>query len=142
MQRKYGVPVSLPDENSSAVHKVLEVCAQLSHMTGSQAALRSYIAETARDISQAIVVGTLIKADQAYVLGSIAAEGNVDPTKSALISHAKTFAGQAIESKELLSFNLIPAEIGPSYFGLAEPLLTSQSATVLVVLKRQGFSTD
>ena len=142
LQRKYGVPVSLPNENSSAIHKVLDVCAQLSRMNGSPTALRSYIAETARDISQATVAGTLLKADQAYVLGSIAVEGNADPARSALISHAKAFAGQAIDSKELLSFNLSPAEIGPSYFGLAEPLLTSQSATALILLKRQSFSAD
>ena len=142
LQRKYGVPISLPDENSSAIHKVLDACAQLSRINGSQAALRSYVAETARDISQAVVAGMLLKADQTYVLGSIAAEGNADPAKSALVSQAKTFADQAIESKRILSFNLSPAEIGPSYFGLAEPLLTSQSATVLVILKRQGFSAD
>lgn len=141
-QRKYGVPVSLTDENSVAVHRVLEACAQLSQLNGSLVALRSYVAETARDTSQALVAGMLVKADETYVLGSVAADGNPDPGKSALISHAKTFAGQAIQSKRLVCFNLTSAEAGSAYFGVAEPLLTSQSATVLIVLKRQDFSTD
>ncbi|HEY6349073.1 MAG TPA: PAS domain S-box protein [Candidatus Angelobacter sp.] len=114
----------------------------MSQWSGSQAALRSYIAETARDTSQAVVAGMLLKADQSYVLGSVATEGDADPGKSALISHTRTFAGQAIQARELLSFNLSSAETGAGYFGLAEPLITSQSSTVLIVLKREAFSPD
>jgi len=122
---------------------VLEACDQLPLVGGDQAALRSYIAETARDTLQALVAGMLLREDETYVLSSVAGEDNRDLAKSSLISHAKVFASQALETKKLLNFSLTSTgEVESSYFGMAEPLITSQSATVLVVLREEAFSAE
>src|SRR5215472_1328420 len=142
-QRKYGARPLASNGDSSAIEKVLEACSQLPIAGGSLAVLRSYVAETARDTLQALVAGILIKEDETYVLGSVSTEGSPDPGKSSLISHAKAFATQAIQTNKQLSFSLISTtEAGSAYCGMAEPLITSQSATALVVLRREGFSAE
>src|SRR5262249_21333822 len=142
-QRKHGVRSSAPNVQSSATQRVLEACTQLPLWRESHTALRSYIAETARDTLQALVAGMLVREDETYVLGSLSSEGNPDLSKSSLISHAKGFAIQAIEKKKLLNFSLSSsAGTKSAYYGLAGPLITSQSATVLVVLRSEPFSDD
>src|SRR5215467_15990216 len=142
-QRKNGAHPSAPSPNSSAFQRVLEACDKLPLLGGDQAALRSYIAETARDTLQALVAGMLVREDETYVLSSVSSEGSPDLGKSALISHAKAFAIQAIENKKLLNFSLSStADAKSTYYGLAGPLITSQSATVLVVLRTDPFSED
>src|SRR5215469_23533 len=142
-QRKNGAHPSAPSPNSSAFQRVLEACDKLPLLGGDQAALRSYIAETARDTLQALVAGMLLREDETYVLGSVVGEDNRDLVKSSLISHAKVFASQALQTKKLLNFSLTSTgEVESSYFGMAEPLITSQSATVLVVLREEAFSTE
>ncbi|HKD16106.1 MAG TPA: hypothetical protein VKE71_16335, partial [Candidatus Angelobacter sp.] len=85
----------------------------------------------------------LLREDETYVLGSVVGEDNRDLAKSSLISHAKVFASQALQTKKLLNFSLTSTgDVESSYFGMAEPLITSQSATVLVVLREEAFSTE
>ncbi|HEY6971589.1 MAG TPA: PAS domain S-box protein [Candidatus Angelobacter sp.] len=142
-QRKPGVRPTAPNVQSSATQKTLEACIQLPLWSGSHGALRNYIAETARDTLQALVAGMLVREDETYVLSSVSSEGSPDLGKSALISHAKAFAIQAIENKKLLNFSLSStSEAKSTYYGLAGPLITSQSATVLVVLRTEPFSED
>src|SRR5215471_5578914 len=142
-QRKNGAHPSAPRPNSSAFQRVLEACDQLPLLGGDQAALRSYIAETARDTLQALVAGMLLREDETYVLGSVVGEENRDLAKSSLISHAKVFATQALQTKKLLNFSLSSTgEVESAYYGLAEPLITSQSATVLVVLREEAFTPE
>src|SRR5215813_814732 len=142
-QRKNGAHPSVPSPNSSTFQRVLEACDQLPLLGGDQAALRSYIAETARDTLQALVAGMLLREDETYVLGSVVGEDNRDLAKSSLISHAKVFASQALQTKKLLNFSLTSTgDVESSNFGMAEPLITSQSATVLVVLREEAFSKE
>ena len=102
--------------------------------------MRGYIAESARDTLQALVAGMLVKEDETYVLGSVS-KATPDLAPSSLISHAKAFAIQAIQKKKLLNFSLTSAaEIETTYHGLAQPLVTSQSASVLVLLRSEAFS--
>lgn len=125
------------------MQKVLEACTQLPLLSGDEAALRSYIAETARDTLNGLVAGLLLRQDETYVLGSIASETNNDLSTSSLISHAKAFAIQAIQKKKLMNFSLTStAEVETAHHGLAEPIITSQSATVLVILRSDPFSGD
>src|SRR5215471_5329396 len=139
-QRKNGARPFATSINSSAFQKVLEACNQLPLLSGDQAALRTYIAETARVTLQASVAGMLLREDETYVLGSVAGEDNRDLAKSSLISHAKVFATKALQTKKLLNFSLTSTgDVESSYFGMAEPLITSQSATVLVVLREEAF---
>ncbi len=141
--RKPGARPITADIASSPMQKVLEACAQLSLLSGDQPALRSYIAETARDTLQALVAGMLVREDETYVLGSLSSEGTADLTTSSLISHAKAFAIQAIQKKKLMNFGLSSSgEVETAYHGLAEPVITSHSVTVLVVLRSQAFSGD
>src|SRR5215471_9620415 len=142
-QRKHGAGPAAVNVQSRATQKVLEACTRLPLWSGSHGALRSHIAETARDALNALVAGMLVREDETYVLGSVSSEGSPDLGKSSLISHAKTFAIQAIEKKKLLNFSLSSsAEAKRVYYGLAGPLITSQSATVLVVLRHEAFSED
>src|SRR5579863_1165294 len=142
-QRKHGAVSAVAEVVSSAMEKVLEACSQLPLLSGDQPALRSYVAETARDTLQALVAGMLVREDETYILSSVSSESSADHATSSLISHAKAFAIQAIQKKRLLNFSLTSsAEIETAYHGLAGPLITSQSATVLVVLRSKTFSSD
>jgi PAS domain S-box-containing protein len=141
--RKQAVRPSAPETNSSPIQKVLEACANLPPSSADQPTLSSYIAEMARDTLHALVAGMLVRENETYVLGSLSSEGTADLAKSSLISHAKAFAIQAIQKKKTLNFSLTStAEGETTYHGLAEPAVTSHSATVLVVLRGEAFSSN
>ena len=121
----------------------MEACTRLPQLSGDQSGLRGYITETARDTLQCLVSGMLVREDETFVLGSVSAAGNPDLAKSALISHAKAFAVRAIEKKKVVNFTLSPAgKSAAPYHGLAAPLITCQSATVLVILRAEDFSEE
>ncbi len=127
----------------SITEKVLEACSQLAALSADGPALRNSISRTARETLQALVAGMLIRDGEAYVLDSITSEAGPVLSTSSLISHAKTFAIQAIEKRKLMSFSLSSmGGIEAAYHGLAEPLITPQSATVLVVLRSARFSPE
>jgi PAS domain S-box-containing protein len=130
------------------LEKALEACMHLPAGSTDQAGLRSYITEKAGHISDALVTGLLVKQGEAYILSNIySAEQESSaipaPSHAALISQAKDFALQAGQHRKTIDFRL-GSEIRPEslHHGLAHPVLTLQTAAVLVLLKKASFSED
>jgi two-component system NtrC family sensor kinase len=140
------------------MEKALAACAGMPAGTLDHAALRSYVAEKSRDITQAQICGLLLKQGETYVLANFCGDepnsasqtraavprgGAENPVHAALISQARDFALQANQQKGNVEFRLgseIRAE--SVFYGLAHPLATVQSAMVIVLLKKARFSAD
>jgi len=89
----------------SGMESVLEACAQIPSLSGDTLVLRQHIAESARDIFQAIVAGMMVRDGEAYLPGAICTTVNEPAEKKALLEHSRSFATQAIEQKRLLDFH-------------------------------------
>ena len=127
---------------SACTEKVLEACAQLPSLGGEAPVLREYVAESARKIFQAEVAGMLVRDGDNYQLGAVSAAVQPGTGKTALLSHAQSFAAQATEQKRLLNFRFSYRDLEGEkiYYGLAQPLVTSQSAVVLVMVRSTVFA--
>jgi PAS domain S-box-containing protein len=122
--------------------KVLEACTQLQAMYGEARAVREYVAETARKVFAAALSGILLRDGQTYSLEVVSSGVKDGPGRSVLLSHARSFAGQAIEESRLLNFRFSYQEGGRAEIchGLALPLVTTQSAAALLLVRRTVFS--
>ena len=106
-------------------------------------ALREHMTEASRRIFQAGVAGVLIQDQQGYGLSAVSPSGKEDTADASLLSHARSFAAQAVESKRLVNFRFSYRDSGGDekiYCGLAQPLLTAKSASALLVVRRAVFS--
>ncbi len=144
-KKKPGPPRSRIQVRASAcMEKVLEACAQLPLLGSEPSVLREYVAESARKIFQAVVAGMLVRDGDNYQLGAVATAVQAGTGKTALLSHARSFAAQATEQKKLLNFRFAYRELEEEkiYYGLAQPLVTCQSAAVLLVVRSTVFAPD
>jgi PAS domain S-box-containing protein len=127
------------------MEKALEACTQLPQGYQDLPTLHTYVAEKARDISQALVAGLLVKQGETYGLAHVSGEEKSVGQNAAgtLLSHARNFAVKAAQEKKTVEFRLsLENRPESAYYGLAHSLHTAQSATVLVVLKKTRFTDD
>src|SRR5882672_4734535 len=104
-RKKTGLPRSRTQTQTPAcTEKVLEACAQLPLLGGEAPVLREYVAESARKIFQAEVAGMLLQDGDKYLPEAVSPAVQAGMGKTALLSHARSFAAQAIEQKRELSF--------------------------------------
>ncbi|HEX3095410.1 MAG TPA: GAF domain-containing protein, partial [Candidatus Angelobacter sp.] len=147
-----------PSRASACMENVLAACTELANFSGEPPILRRHIAEAARRIFQSMVAGVMVQQDATFLTASTAvhdmaeedvAAGQHHPAgkdhsadKNALLEHARSFAIQAIEQKRLLTFRFsYRSPEGESvYHGLAQPISTTKSAAVLLVVRRNLFS--
>jgi len=131
-----------PARAGALMEKVLEVCAQLPLLGGKPEALREFLVETARRIFAVTVAGMLVREEESHSLSAISTAVKEGVGKTALLSHAKSFATQAIDAQRLLKFRFAyrGAEGEKIYHGLALPIVTSQSAAALLVVRHTLFS--
>jgi PAS domain S-box-containing protein len=127
---------------SDPMEKALEACTQLAQMKGEPSALREYLAETARKVFAPALAGILLRDRQTYTLETLSSSGKEGPDKTVLLTHATSFASQAVEQDRLLNFHFSYEEAGRERpcQGLAFPLVTKQSAAVFVLVRRTVFS--
>jgi PAS domain S-box-containing protein len=127
---------------ASPIEKVLEACGQLPAVGVNEAVLKEFIAETARKVFVAALSGILARQGEAYSLEAVSAASKEGPGSSALLSHATSFASQAIEQNRLLNFRFSYRDGGVEHagHGLALPLVTRHSAAALLLVRRTVFS--
>jgi PAS domain S-box-containing protein len=127
---------------SASMEKVLEACVQLPALSGEPSVLRQHIAESARTIFAAAVAGMMVRDGESYLPGAVCTAVDERAGKKALLEHARSFATQAIEQKRLLNFRFsYRAPEGEAiYHGLAQPMVTAQTAAVLLVVRSSVFS--
>src|SRR5882724_10828167 len=142
-RRKPGLTRSqIQTRASASMEKVLEACANLPSLGGEAPVLREYLAESARKIFQAEVAGMLVQDGDNYLLGAVSPPVQSGGGKTALLSHAQSFAAQATEQQRLLNFRFAYRDLEGEkiYYGLAQPLVTTQSAVVLLVVRSTVFA--
>jgi PAS domain S-box-containing protein len=132
-----------PVKRTAISQKVLQACAQLPLLNHDSARLRTHIAETAKEILGGLAAGIILQSGETYIMGALAAPEAEAIGKSALLSHAKSFAVQAIEQSKPVHFRFSsPRNARSVYHGIAEPLVTSQSVAALLVLKDKAFTVE
>src|SRR5690348_3503570 len=99
------------------MEKVLEACAQLPLVGSEATALREFVAETARKVFAATLSGILARRGETYSLEAVSSASRETPGKSVLVSHATSFASQAIEQNRLLSFRFAYQDAGSEHAG-------------------------
>jgi PAS domain S-box-containing protein len=128
--------------SSLSMEEVLEACAKLPSLSGDATALRQHIAESAKDIFQAVLAGMMVRHGESYLPGAICTDVDEPAGSKALLEHARSFATQAIEQKRLLNFRFSfrSQEGEVVYHGLAQPMMTTETASVLLVVRDSIFS--
>lgn len=124
------------------IEKVLESCAQLSALSGQLAALREFVAETARKTFAVNVAGVVVRDGAGYKLAAVSPAMKEGSRTTALLAHATSFAKQAMEQKRMLGFRFSyrDSEGQKIYHGMGLPLLTSQTSSALLVVRREVFA--
>ena len=86
--------------------------------------------------------GTLVRQGRTSALETVSTGGKDSMDKAVLLTHATSFASQAIEQNRLLNFHFSYHEAGKERTcqGLALPLVTTQSAAALLLVRRTIFS--
>src|SRR5882672_1556616 len=141
-RKKTGLARSrIQAQMSACVEKVLEACSQLPSLGGEAPVLREYVAESARKIFQAEVAGMLLQDGDKYLPDAVSTSAQAGMGKTALLTHARSFAAQAIEQKREISFHFAYRDLEKEkiYYGLAQPLVTGQAAAVLLVVRSTVF---
>jgi PAS domain S-box-containing protein len=139
----------------------LQECLQLPSVSGGPPALRQHLVDAAGKIFQAVVAGVMVREGESYQAAAVcptvetvddggaagaSTPARANPARSgdpgALLAHARSFAAQASEQKRLLNFRFsFPSPPGETiYHGLAQPLVTAQTAAVMVVVRTTAFS--
>src|ERR1051325_7586461 len=83
--------------------RVLDACAQLALLSPEPVALQKHIAESASQIFQAAVAGLLVREGERHLPAAVASGSENGAGNKALLSHAESFATQAIEQKRQLN---------------------------------------
>ncbi|HYL93021.1 MAG TPA: hypothetical protein VEW69_07670, partial [Alphaproteobacteria bacterium] len=119
---------------------ILETCALLPQLGGDRAALHKAIAQGAQKILAGELAGVFTRHGDT-LLETVVAEGEPG-LRSALASHAKAFAAEAMEKNKPLDFKFSykGGDEAGVYFGLAVPLVTPNLAAALLVLRTTAFS--
>ncbi|MGZ4874581.1 MAG: GAF domain-containing protein, partial [Candidatus Angelobacter sp.] len=124
------------------MERVLEACAELLSFNGELPVLRQRIAESAREIFQAVVAGIMVRDCESYLPAAVCAGADDPASAKALMEHARSFATQAIEQQRQLNFQFSYrlAKSEAIYHGLAQPILTTGTAAVLLVVRNSVFA--
>jgi PAS domain S-box-containing protein len=106
------------------MEKVVDVCFQLGQLAADRPVVRDFVAESARKLFAATVAGVLAKTGDSYVLLAASSSVKEGAGKTALMSHAKSFASQAIEQNRTSNFRFSyrDSEGEKIYYGIAMPL--------------------
>src|SRR6267154_4204408 len=130
-----------PAKAPTHMERVLEACAELQSFNGEVPVLRQRIADSAREIFQGVVAGMMVRDGETYLSATVCTTD--DPLRAkALMEHARSFATQAIEQERQLNFQFSYrlAESEAVYHGLAQPILTTGTIAVLVMVRSSIFA--
>jgi PAS domain S-box-containing protein len=127
--------------SSACAERVLEACQQIPALGAEPPVLREYIVSAAGSVFQAEAAGMLLREEEGYVPVAVVATVEDGSGSDALLTHARSFAMQAVEQKRLLNFRFSfrSSEGETVYHGLAQPLLTAQATAVLLVVRSEPF---
>jgi len=123
------------------MEKVADVCSQLGQLGSEAAIVRDLVAESARKLLNATVAGVLVKSGETFGLLAVSSAVKEGASKTALMSHAKSFASQAIEQNRAINFRFSyrDSEAEKIYYGVAVPLGAPETGGALLAVRRTEF---
>jgi two-component system NtrC family sensor kinase len=126
---------------SGCTQRVLEACLQLPALQAEPPVLREHLLNSAGSIFQADLAAMLVREASSYLSAAVVAAVEDREESESLLSHARSFATQSVEQNRLLNFRFSyrSAEGESVYHGLAQPLITSDAAAVLLVVRSAAF---
>jgi PAS domain S-box-containing protein len=103
--------------------------------------LREHLLNSAGSIFQTDLAAMLVREGEGYLPAAVVAAIDHADGSESLLSHARSFATQAVEQNRLLNFRFSyrSTEGETIYHGLAQPLTTSGTAAVLLVVRSAAF---
>jgi hypothetical protein len=124
------------------MERVHEACAGLASFTGGLPVLRQQIVDSARDIFQPVVSGMIVREGESYQPAAVCPGTEDLVNAKALMEHARSYARQAIDKNQQLSFKFSyrSDEKEATYHGLAQPILTTATAAVLLMVRKSAFT--
>ncbi len=123
------------------MEKVVDICFQLGQLGGDAAVIRDFLAESARKLLTATVAGVLVKTGEGFALPAVSSAVKEGASKTALMSHAKSFASQAVEQNRAINFRFSyrDNEGEKIYYGVAAPLGSPENGGALMAVRRTVF---
>ncbi len=123
------------------MEKVVDICSQLGQLGGDAPVIRDFLAESARKLLTATVAGVLVKTGEGFSLLAVSSAVKEGASKTALMSHAKSFASQAIEQNRAINFRFSyhDSEGEKVYYGVAIPLGSRENGGALMAVRRTVF---
>src|ERR1051326_3512505 len=122
--------------------RVVEACAEIASLPPGLPLIRERSAEAVQKILQAAVSGIIVREGEGFHVGPVCSGPDDVVNAKALIEHARPYATRAIEQDQQLSFKFSyrHSHTEAIYHGLAHPILTTGSAAVLVVVRKNAFT--
>jgi PAS domain S-box-containing protein len=129
--------------STDCAERVLAACQELSSVPAEPQPLRDSIVRSAASIFETSLAAVLLREDEKYVSRSLVSEAG-ERAANALMAHARSFASQAAEQNRQLNFRFSsPASEGETiYHGVAQPLSTAHSASILLAMRSSPFSAE
>ena len=121
--------------------RVLEACAELASLPAGLPAVRQRTTEAVRDIFQPLVSGIMVREGEGYHVTTVCSVPDDSISAKALIEHARPYAIQAIEQNQQVSFKFSfgSGKTEAIYHGLGQPILTTGTASVLLMVRKSAF---
>ena len=123
------------------MERVVDVCSQLGQLEAKSPIVRDFVAESARKLFAATVTGVLVRTPEGFGLLAVSSTVKEGASKTALMSHAKSFASQAIEQNRAIDFRFSyrDSEGEKIYYGVAVPLGSPENGGALMAVRRTIF---
>src|SRR6185312_3230359 len=133
---KARIKASLP------MDRVFEVCAELASLHGGAPVVRQRTTETVREIFKALVSGIMLCEGEGYHPTAVCSYPDDLISAKALIEHARPYAIQAIEQDQPVSFKFSfgSGQTKVIYHGQAQPILTTGTASALLMVRKSAFN--
>src|SRR5436305_2650925 len=131
-----------PAKAAVSIERVLKACAEFQSINGELPVLRQRIAESARDIFQPVVSGIFVREGESYHCAAVCPSAGDPVNAKALMDHARSYAAQAVEQNQQLSFKFSYrfTQTECVYHGVAQPILTSSTTAVLLMVRKSAFT--
>ncbi len=124
------------------MEQVLEACAEIASLRAGLPVVRERTVKAVREIFKADVSGIIVREGEGYHDAAVCSDADDPVGAKALIEHARPYATRAIEQNQQVSFKFsyCHSQTEAIYHGLAQPILTTGSAAVLLMVRKTAFT--
>jgi PAS domain S-box-containing protein len=124
------------------MEQVLEACTEIASLRADLPMVRERTAKALREIFKADVSGIIVREGEGYHDAAVCSDPDGPVNAKTLIEHARPYATRAIEQNQQVSFKFsyCDSQTEAIYHGLAQPILTTGSTAVLLMVRKAAFT--